>query len=168
MSFNDQRSPKSISASPAKKKRRFTGDHSWSNHSLCLFSSYEGEACHEKYDTKADANDAAVAARAWLRGHSPFPLKLLQAFHVRHFGCDAFPDFAGVTCPWVPAVPRGGGGCGWGDTHSQCHVYSLTVLTSCSYTRNKHSKRRKIPWKKNPGIMITLTHTQIHSKALFH
>lgn len=74
MSFNDQRSPKSISASPAKKKRRFTGDHSWSNHYLCLFSSYEGEACHEKYDTKADANDAAVAARAWLRGHSPFPV----------------------------------------------------------------------------------------------
>lgn len=72
--LNDQRSPKSISASPAKKKRRFTGDHSWSNHYLCLFSSYEGEACHEKYDTKADANDAAVAARAWLRGHSPFPV----------------------------------------------------------------------------------------------
>lgn len=57
-----------------QKKRRFTGDHSWSNHYLCLFSSYEGEACHEKYDTKADANDAAVAARAWLRGHSPFPV----------------------------------------------------------------------------------------------
>lgn len=57
-----------------QKKRRFTGDHSWSNHSLCLFSSYEGEACHEKYDTKAYANDAAVAARAWLRGHSPFPV----------------------------------------------------------------------------------------------
>lgn len=72
--LNDQRSPKSISASPSKKKRRFTGDHSWSNHYLCLFSSYEGEACHEKYDTKADANDAAVAARAWLRGHSPFPV----------------------------------------------------------------------------------------------
>lgn len=46
-------------------------------------------------------------------------------------------------------------------------VTCIIVLTSCSYTRNKHSKRRKIPWKA-PGIMITLTHTQIHSKALFH
>lgn len=46
-------------------------------------------------------------------------------------------------------------------------VTCIIVLTSRSYTRNKHSKRRKIPWKA-PGIMITLTHTQIHSKALFH
>lgn len=74
MSFNDQRSPESTSASPAKKKKGFTGDHSWSNHSLYLILSFESEACHKKYDTEADADDTAVAARAWLCGHSPFPV----------------------------------------------------------------------------------------------
>lgn len=73
MSFNDQRSPESTSASPAKK-RGFTGDHFWSNHSLYLILSFESEACHKKYDTEADADDTAVAARAWLCGHSPFPV----------------------------------------------------------------------------------------------
>lgn len=73
MSFNDQRSPESTSASPGKK-RGFTGDHFWSNHSLYLILSFESEACHKKYDTEADADDTAVAARAWLCGHSPFPV----------------------------------------------------------------------------------------------
>lgn len=69
-----------------------------------------------------DPSEIFRALYSW----NTLPLKLFQAFHVRHFGCDAFPNFAGVTCPWVPAVPRGGGGCGWGDTHSQCHVYNCT------------------------------------------
>lgn len=49
-------------------------DHFWSNHSLYLILSFESEACHKKYDTEADADDTAVAARAWLCGHSPFPV----------------------------------------------------------------------------------------------
>lgn len=57
-----------------QKKRGFTGDHFWSNHSLYLILSFESEACHKKYDTEADADDTAVAARAWLCGHSPFPV----------------------------------------------------------------------------------------------